>query len=132
MRGTAEEHELINDPAVRGQALKFLFAELPGITTIQFSFPVAVVAMYWDYVDNAQLLGWMASLFSLYAIRLLLARSYNRQIDQQALNIERWGGYFTFTSPHMPPTAQPRSGCCPRGHGSGRRVLVMDSNPEEE
>jgi len=98
MRGTIEEHELINDPAVRGQALKFLFAELPGITTIQFSFPVAVVVMYWNYVDNAQLLGWMASLFILYALRLSLARNFNRQIDQHGLNIERWGGYFTFTS----------------------------------
>jgi signal transduction histidine kinase/CheY-like chemotaxis protein len=98
MRGSAEEHALINDPAVRGQALKFLFAELPGITTIQFSFPVAVVAMYWDYVDNAQLLGWMVCLFALYAIRLALARSFNRQINQQELNIERWGGYFTVTS----------------------------------
>ena len=68
MRGTAEKHALINDPAVRGEALKFLFAELQGITTIQFAFPVAVVAMYWDYVDNAQLLGWMVSLVILYAL----------------------------------------------------------------
>ena len=98
MRGTAEEQELINNSAVRGQALKFLFAELQGITTIQFAFPVAVVAMYWDYVDNAQLLGWMLSLFILYAIRIALARSFNRQIDQPGLNIERWGGYFMITS----------------------------------
>jgi signal transduction histidine kinase len=54
--------------------------------------------MYWDYVNNTQLLVWMASLFALYALRLSLARSFNRQIDQQQLDIQRWGGYFTLTS----------------------------------
>lgn len=98
MPGTTDEHALIKNPAVRSQALKFLFAELPGITTIQFAFPVAVAAVYWDYVDNPLLLGWAICLITLYAVRIALATNFNRHVEQQDLNIERWGGYFTVTS----------------------------------
>ncbi len=98
MNSTVIEHDLINDPAVRRQALSFLFTQLPGVTTIQFSFPLAVVALYWNYVDKGLLLGWLAGLFTCYALRIMMARAFNRRSDEPDLEFERWGLYFTLTS----------------------------------
>jgi len=98
MNSTSAEHDLINDPAVRRQALSFLFTQLPGVTTIQFSFPLAVVALYWNYVGKGLLLGWLAGLFTCYALRIMMARAFNRRSEEPDLEFERWGLYFTLTS----------------------------------
>jgi len=90
--------DVISNSAVRGEALKFLYAELPGVTRIQLSFPPAVVALYWNYVDKRLLLGWMISLFVMYGLRIALAGRFNRKVDLRGSDIERWGGYFTLTS----------------------------------
>jgi len=98
MNSTAIEHDLINDPAIRRQALSFLFAQLPGVTTIQFSFPLAVVALYWNYISKGLLLGWLAGLFACYILRIVMARAFNRRSEEPDLELERWGLYFTLTS----------------------------------
>ncbi len=99
MKDSDAESSVIRNPVVREQALRFLFAELPGVTTLQLAFPLAVVAVCWNSsVGKELLLGWMIGLFVMYGLRIVLATRFNHRIDHEELNIERWGGYFTLTS----------------------------------
>lgn len=98
MNGAAKEIDVINNPDVRKEALKFLFSELPSISTILFAFPLVVVFFFWNHADRFLLTTWMISLYIVYLLRIFLAKRFIRQIEYAELDIDRWGLYFTLTS----------------------------------
>lgn len=82
---------------VTAQAIDFLYDNVNLVLYSILLMPVAMVFVMWGRADHVLLLAWSALVAAIIFVRLLLVRSYRRNMPPPEA-APRWGRYFTLTA----------------------------------